>query len=140
MSSESELIDIARMARCEEEISEECQPCDGEVREEHQQWDCQTWWTYVDVLRGHLEEAQRQAEVTAKTESDKNVKVTKLTEGNIEVYHIILEQKVGIGIECWIYTLITKLTGKVQQAYAGVANIESVDYKKVEATFWDVMT
>ena len=39
-----------------------------------------------------------------------------------------------MGMECWLYKLSPKLTGKAQQAYAGMAKSELGDYKKVMAT------
>ena len=95
----------------EAELREECQRCEESRKQ-------------MLLLQALVEGVKKQGEAAVcKAESDKDVKVAKLTKNdNIKVYFTTFEQLMvvyEVKKDKWAFKLAPHLVGKGQQAYAG---------------------
>ena len=72
-----------------------------------------------------------------KTESDKDVKVAKLTKNDdIEVYFTTFERLMvsyEVKKDKWAFKLAPQLVGKAQQAYVGLSVTDASDYDQLKS-------
>ena len=85
------------------------------------------------LLQALVEGVKKQGEAAVcKAESDKDVKVAKLTENdNIKAYFTTFEQLMVVyemKKDKWAFKLAPQLVGKAQQAYAGLSVTDASDY------------
>ena len=90
------------------------------------------------LLQALAEGVKKQGEAAArKAESDKDVRVAKLTENDdIEAYLTTFERLMGayeVKKDKWAFKLAPQLVGKAQQAYAGLSVDDASDYDQLKS-------
>ena len=123
----------------EEELLEERRLREEEMRRERALRE-EEMRQQMEVLRGLVEGIHRQGEtaaVRAEKDKDRDVKIMKLTEeDDIEAYLTTFERLMRVHEvkeDRWAFRLAPHLSGKAQQAYAGMGTTEAGDYEKLKA-------
>lgn len=91
----------------------------------------------MQVLQSLVEGVQLQGEVARRrAESDKEVKVPKLTEQDDIVSYLTMFERIMTAFEVkrekWAYKLASSLSGKAQKAYAALSTAEAGDYNRLK--------
>ena len=91
----------------------------------------------MQVLQSLVEGVQLQGEAARRrAETDKDVKVAKLTEEDDIVSYLTMFERIMVAFEVkrerWAYKLASKLCGKAQKAYAALSPAEAGDYDQLK--------
>ena len=91
----------------------------------------------MELLQTLVQGVQLQGEAaTKRADSDKDVKVPKLTENDDIVAYMTTFERLMVAYEVkaerWVFKLATNLVGKAQQAYAALTTEDAMSYEKVK--------
>ena len=91
----------------------------------------------MEILQSLVQGVQMQGEAVSKrVDGDKDVKVPKLTEEDDIVAYLTTFERLMTAYEVkrerWVFKLASNLTGKAQQAYAGLSTEDASNYEKLK--------
>ena len=125
--------------RREEERAEERRKWELEVRMRDEEMARREEYNrkQMEILQSLVQGVQLQGEAAKKkAESEKDVKVPKLTEeDDIVAYLTTFERLIRayeVKPERWVFKLASNLVGKAQQAYAGLSTEDASSYEKLK--------